>query len=70
MSTVFCVYDTQLKTEVYLLDDWGASDDKKSPNGYKPLQLQVLGKEKEIVCLYTTLTMTIFLVSEMLCLRP
>ena len=46
MDTVFCVYDTDLKTEVYLLDEWGASEDRKASKWVQTLTTMGVGAGK------------------------
>ena len=46
MGTIFRVYDPYLKTEVYLLDDWGASKYRKISKWVQALT--TTGMEREI----------------------
>ena len=46
MVTVFCVYDTDLNTEVYLLDDWRESEDGNVSNWVQNLTSKGVGDGK------------------------
>ena len=70
MDTVFRIYNPDLKYEVYLLDDWGATEDGKVSKRFQNLRLRGLGTEPAIVSLYKTLTATTLLRAESLCSRP